>query len=78
MLKTYFQQKREFEAEKAELEEERSQAVANAVRSYEQDLGRMQTEHMEVIADLEEKHRAAISEVKKKQWVSDHFSFTSL
>ncbi|KAK3923425.1 Zinc finger MYND domain-containing protein 11 [Frankliniella fusca] len=61
-------QKREFEAEKAELEEKQKQAVANAVRSYEQDLGRMQTEHTEVIADLEEKHRAAISEVKKKQW----------
>ncbi|XP_052122169.1 zinc finger MYND domain-containing protein 11 isoform X2 [Frankliniella occidentalis] len=61
-------QKCEFDAERAELEEKREQAVANAVRSYEQDLGRMQTEHTEVIADLEEKHRAAISEVKKKQW----------
>lgn len=63
-------QKREFDAEKALLETERAQAINNAVRSYEQDLGRMQTEHTEVIADLEEKHRAAISEVKKKQWVS--------
>lgn len=64
------QQRREFEEEKAELEEERAQAIANAVRSLEQDLVRMQTEHAEVIADLEDKQRATISEVKKKQWVS--------
>lgn len=61
-------QRREFEDEKAEMEKERAKAISNAVRSLEQDLSRMQTEHAEVIADLEEKHRAAISEAKKKQW----------
>lgn len=66
----WLQQRREFEEEKAEMEEERAQAIANAVRSLEQDLGRMQTEHAEVIADLEDKHKATVSEVKKKQWVS--------
>ena len=53
------------------MESEKQRAIAASVRSLEQDIARMQTEHSEVIADLEEKHKAHISEIKKKQWVSN-------
>ena len=67
----YLQIRAEVEADK---DQEKKRAVNVATRSLERDLERLKADHATEIEQLNDRHTREISELKKKQWVSLHFS----
>ena len=68
----HLQIRAEVEADK---DQEKKRAVNVATRSLERDLERLKADHATEIEQLNDRHTREISELKKKQWVSLHFSY---
>ncbi len=53
----------------ADKDQEKKRAVNVATRSLERDLERLKADHATEIEQMNDRHRAEMSELKKKQWV---------
>ena len=64
-----FQIRAEVEADK---DQEKKRAVNVATRSLERDLERLKADHATEIEQMNERHKEALTESKKKQWVKNY------